>query len=168
MNEGRSRRPPTVRRVARSPARLLRARNGHSIIDSVANMTVVQRACGYSSEDARLIIQPMAGEEKEPTWSMGDDAPLAVLSDRPRPLSAFFRQRFAQVTNPPIDSLRERQVLRSTRSSVGAATCSPSRHAGRADPAAECRHHDSHLNASARSTPSICGRSRSRRSSQLR
>jgi glutamate synthase (NADPH/NADH) large chain/glutamate synthase (ferredoxin) len=53
----------------------------------------------------------MAGEEKEPTWSMGDDAPLAVLSELPRPLSAYFRQRFAQVTNPPIDSLRERSVL---------------------------------------------------------
>ena len=53
----------------------------------------------------------MAGEEKEPTWSMGDDAPLAVLSTRSRPLSAFFRQRFAQVTNPPIDSLRERSVM---------------------------------------------------------
>ncbi len=77
----------------------------------VENLTAVQRSFGYSSEDARLIIQPMAGEEKEPTWSMGDDAPLAVLSDRPRPLSAFFRQRFAQVTNPPIDSLRERSVL---------------------------------------------------------
>ncbi len=53
----------------------------------------------------------MAAEAKEPTWSMGDDAPLAVLSERPRPLSAYFRQRFAQVTNPPIDSLRERSVL---------------------------------------------------------
>ena len=53
----------------------------------------------------------MAAEAKEPTWSMGDDAPLAVLSERPRPLSAYFRQRFAQVTNPPIDSLRERSVM---------------------------------------------------------
>ncbi|MDQ3044232.1 MAG: glutamate synthase large subunit, partial [Chloroflexota bacterium] len=71
----------------------------------------LQRALGYTAEDIRLIIQPMAGEAKEPTWSMGDDAPLAVLSDLPRPLSAYFRQRFAQVTNPAIDSLRERRVM---------------------------------------------------------
>ncbi|MEA2532106.1 MAG: glutamate synthase large chain, partial [Thermomicrobiales bacterium] len=77
----------------------------------VPNLTSVQRAFGYSSEDARLIIQPMAGEAKEPTWSMGDDAPLAVLSERPRPLSAYFRQRFAQVTNPPIDSLRAKKIM---------------------------------------------------------
>ena len=71
----------------------------------------MQRTFGYNSEDARLIVQPMAGEGKEPVWSMGDDAPLAVLSEKPRPLSAYFRQRFAQVTNPPIDSLRERRVM---------------------------------------------------------
>jgi glutamate synthase (ferredoxin) len=77
----------------------------------VEQITAVQRAFGYSSEDARLIIHPMAGETKEPTWSMGDDAPLAVLSERARPLPAFFRQRFAQVTNPPIDSLREKRIM---------------------------------------------------------
>ncbi|MFM9108628.1 MAG: glutamate synthase large subunit [Chloroflexota bacterium] len=71
----------------------------------------LQRSFGYSAEDLRLIVQPMAGENKEPTWSMGDDAPLAVLSDKPRPLHAYFRQRFAQVPNPPIDSLRERSVM---------------------------------------------------------
>ena len=71
----------------------------------------VQRAFGYTAEELRLIVQPMAGEAKEPTWSMGDDAPLAVLSTKPRPLHAFFRQRFAQVTNPAIDSLRERKVM---------------------------------------------------------
>ena len=70
-----------------------------------------QRAFGYTAEDLRLILMPMAGERKEPTWSMGDDAPLAVLSDVPRPLTAYFRQRFAQVTNPAIDSLRERKVM---------------------------------------------------------
>jgi glutamate synthase domain-containing protein 2/glutamate synthase domain-containing protein 1/glutamate synthase domain-containing protein 3 len=71
----------------------------------------LQRAFGYTAEDIRLIVTPMAGEHKEPTWSMGDDAPLAVLSEVPRPLTAYFRQRFAQVTNPPIDSLRERSVM---------------------------------------------------------
>jgi glutamate synthase (NADPH/NADH) large chain/glutamate synthase (ferredoxin) len=77
----------------------------------VDQLAAVQRAFGYSGEDARLIVNPMAGELKEPTWSMGDDAPLAVLSTKQRPLSAYFRQRFAQVTNPPIDSLREKKVM---------------------------------------------------------
>jgi len=77
----------------------------------VENVVSVQRAFGYNSEDARLIVQSMAVEGKEPVWSMGDDAPLAVLSEKVRPLSAYFRQRFAQVTNPPIDSLREKRVM---------------------------------------------------------
>ena len=55
--------------------------------------------------------QPDGRRGEEPTWSMGDDAPLAVLSERTRPILAYFRQRFAQVTNPAIDSLRERQVM---------------------------------------------------------
>ncbi len=75
------------------------------------NIVQRQQAFGYSAEDLRLIVSPMAGERKEPTWSMGDDAPLAVLSNVPRPVSAYFRQRFAQVTNPAIDSLRERRVM---------------------------------------------------------
>ncbi|MFN8678017.1 MAG: glutamate synthase large subunit [Thermomicrobiales bacterium] len=73
-------------------------------------VVALQRAVGYTAEDTRLIVNPMAAGE-EPTWSMGDDAPLAVLSERTRPIHAFFRQRFAQVTNPAIDSLRERQVM---------------------------------------------------------
>ncbi len=77
----------------------------------VDDLVTVQRSYGYSGEDGRLIVAPMAGEGKEPTWSMGDDAPLAVLSERIRPLSAYFRERFAQVTNPPIDSLREKKVM---------------------------------------------------------
>ena len=71
----------------------------------------LQQAFGYTAEDIRLIVTPMAGETKEPTWSMGDDAPLAVLAERSRPLPAYFRQRFAQVTNPAIDSLREKKVM---------------------------------------------------------
>ena len=71
----------------------------------------VQRTFGYTAEDIRLIVQPMAGEGKEPTWSMGDDAPLAVLSDGSGRSLRYFRQRFAQVTNPAIDSLRERKVM---------------------------------------------------------
>ena len=68
-------------------------------------------ACGYSSEDLELILHSMAEEGKEPTGSMGDDTPLAVLSGHHRQLHHYFRQIFSQVTNPPIDSLRERRVM---------------------------------------------------------
>jgi glutamate synthase (ferredoxin) len=74
-------------------------------------LRLAQHVFGFTAEDQRLIIQPMAAEGKEPLWSMGDDAPLAVLSRYPRPLASFFRQRFAQVTNPPIDPLRESLVM---------------------------------------------------------
>ena len=59
---------------------------------------------GYSLEDLELILHPMAEDAKEATGSMGDDTPLAVLSDKYRPLYHYFRQNFSQVTNPPIDS----------------------------------------------------------------
>ena len=58
-----------------------------------------------------MILQPMATEGKDAVWSMGDDTAVAPLARAPRPLYAFFRQRFAQVTNPPIDPLRESVVL---------------------------------------------------------
>ena len=58
-----------------------------------------------------MILQPMAAEGKDAVWSMGDDTAIAPLARAPRPLYAFFRQRFAQVTNPPIDPLREAVVL---------------------------------------------------------
>jgi len=70
-----------------------------------------QIAFGYNTEDVEMVIQPMASEGKEPTFSMGDDIPLAVLSERPHLLYDYFKQRFAQVTNPPIDALRERLVM---------------------------------------------------------
>jgi glutamate synthase (NADPH) large chain len=70
-----------------------------------------QVAAGWSLEDLELILQPMAETGKEAVGSMGDDTPLAVLSERHRGLHHFFRQNFSQVTNPPIDSLRERQVM---------------------------------------------------------
>jgi glutamate synthase (NADPH) large chain len=70
-----------------------------------------QIAAGWSLEDLELILQPMAEEGKEAIGSMGDDAPLAVLSEHYRGLHHYFRQRFSQVTNPPIDSLRERRVM---------------------------------------------------------
>ena len=70
-----------------------------------------QHSFGISIEDLELILHPMVEEAKEAVGSMGDDTPLAVLSDRYRPLYHFFRQNFSQVTNPPIDSLRENKVM---------------------------------------------------------
>ena len=70
-----------------------------------------QKAFGYSTEDLDTIIAPMALEGKEPIGSMGSDVPLAVLSDQPQHLSSYFKQLFAQVTNPPIDPIRERLVM---------------------------------------------------------
>ncbi len=70
-----------------------------------------QTAFGYTSEDVELIIQDMAVQSKEPTFCMGDDIPLAVLSTKPHLLYDYFKQRFAQVTNPAIDPYRERLVM---------------------------------------------------------
>ncbi|OYU55232.1 MAG: glutamate synthase large subunit [Chitinophagaceae bacterium BSSC1] len=70
-----------------------------------------QKGFGYSTEDLDNIIAPMALDGKEPIGSMGTDTPLAVLSDEPQHLSSYFKQLFAQVTNPPIDPIRERMVM---------------------------------------------------------
>lgn len=70
-----------------------------------------QTATGFTAEDLELVIEDMAGAAKEPTYCMGDDIPLAVLSDKPHLLYDYFKQRFAQVTNPPIDPLREQLVM---------------------------------------------------------
>ncbi|MEX0815034.1 MAG: glutamate synthase large subunit [Dongiaceae bacterium] len=70
-----------------------------------------QLTVGLTLEELELILHPMAEEAKEAVGSMGDDTPLAVLSDRYRGLHHFFRQNFSQVTNPPIDSLREKRVM---------------------------------------------------------
>ena len=70
-----------------------------------------QRAFGYSDEDLRMILGPMASSGEEPVGSMGTDTPLACLSDRPQSLFNYFKQLFAQVTNPPIDPIREEMVM---------------------------------------------------------
>ncbi|MGH6951175.1 MAG: glutamate synthase large subunit, partial [Vitreimonas sp.] len=70
-----------------------------------------QAAAGFTMEDLELLLQPMLEDGKEAIGSMGDDAPLAVLSEQTRPLSHYFRQNFSQVTNPPIDPLREGRVM---------------------------------------------------------
>ena len=75
-----------------------------------------QRAFGYTLEDVQLLLLPMAAEGKEPDGSMGTDTPLAVLSEQPQLLFSYFKQLFAQVTNPPIDPLREDLVMSLTMS----------------------------------------------------
>ncbi|KGG14723.1 MULTISPECIES: glutamate synthase large subunit [unclassified Prochlorococcus] len=70
-----------------------------------------QTAFGFSAEDLEIIIDAMASGGKEPTYCMGDDIPLAILSNKPHLLYDYFKQRFAQVTNPPIDPLREKLVM---------------------------------------------------------
>src|SRR4249919_2118712 len=69
------------------------------------------KAFGYTTEDLETLIAPMALDGKEPIGSMGTDVPLAILSDQPQHLSSYFKQLFAQVTNPPIDPIRERMVM---------------------------------------------------------
>jgi glutamate synthase (NADPH) large chain len=70
-----------------------------------------QRAFGYTDEDLRMILEPMAEKGEEPVGSMGTDTPLACLSDRPQAFFSYFKQLFAQVTNPPIDPIREEMVM---------------------------------------------------------
>ena len=70
-----------------------------------------QRAFGYTQEDLRMLLGPMANQGQEPVGSMGTDTPLACLSDKPQLLFHYFKQLFAQVTNPPIDPIREELVM---------------------------------------------------------
>jgi glutamate synthase (ferredoxin) len=74
-------------------------------------LSQLQRALGYSNEDLKIVVRPMGAEALDAVWSMGDDTPIAAFARVPRPLYTFFRQRFAQVTNPPIDPLRETLVM---------------------------------------------------------
>ena len=74
-------------------------------------LPIHQKAFGYMTEDIERFIKPMITEAKEAVGSMGDDTPPAVISRHPRLLYSYFKQRFAQVTNPPIDSIRERLVM---------------------------------------------------------
>ncbi len=87
--------PEPSRTIASNPETLLRR----------------QRAFGYSEEDLRILLAPMGAKGEEPVGSMGTDVPLACLSDRPQLLFNYFKQLFAQVTNPPIDPIREEMVM---------------------------------------------------------
>src|SRR5258707_13609355 len=70
-----------------------------------------QQAFGYSQEDVNILMTPMASTGEEAAGSMGNDTPISALSDRPKPLFTYFKQNFAQVTNPPIDPIREELVM---------------------------------------------------------
>ena len=76
-----------------------------------AELGRLQRSYSLTNEELKFVLEPMDLEGKEPIWSMGDDTPLPILSSQPRSLHHFFKQRFAQVTNPPIDPLREQLVM---------------------------------------------------------
>ncbi len=83
-----------------------------------AELEIQQRLFGYTEEDRRVVLGPMAETGAEPIGSMGDDTPLAVLSGRPELLFDYFSQQFAQVTNPPLDAIRE-EVVTSLSSTTG-------------------------------------------------
>ena len=84
----------------------------------LAQLRKIQKAFGYTSEDLNLVLAGMVGTSKEPLGAMGTDTPLAILSHRPQQLSHYFKQLFAQVTNPPIDPIREELVM-SLRGYIG-------------------------------------------------
>ncbi len=90
------------------------------ILPETDHNTVIQRqqAFGYTFEDLRILMVPMARDGAEAVGSMGNDTPLAVLSEKPQPLFNYFKQLFAQVTNPPIDCIRE-EIITATETAIG-------------------------------------------------
>jgi len=84
---------------------------GETVADSPVSLLDRQQAFGFSQEDIKFILEPMGRQGEEATGSMGNDSPLAVLSGKEKPLYNYFRQLFAQVTNPPIDPIREQMVM---------------------------------------------------------
>jgi len=92
------------------------------LVPEVSDLQRMQKAFAYGSEDVEHVLAPMVYDGKEPVGSMGDDTPIAVLSTQPKTIYRYFKQIFAQVTNPPIDSLRERLVM-SRRIALGNRAC---------------------------------------------
>ncbi len=97
--------------LANNRVELDELKSGRKVPHTVDNYDRMLRTFGYSREDVEKIIMPMCTAGAEPIGSMGNDTPLAVLSDRPQLLFNYFRQQFAQVTNPPIDPIREELVM---------------------------------------------------------
>jgi glutamate synthase domain-containing protein 2/glutamate synthase domain-containing protein 3 len=92
---------------------------GEPVLLAEDRLLTYQKLFGYTTEEIRMILAPMGQDGREPTGSMGDDIPLAVLSRRPRLLYDYFKQLFAQVTNPPLDAIRE-QLVTSLVTTIGA------------------------------------------------
>ena len=107
---------------------LEKLRSGRHVDNSVSELRARQLQFGYGREDIEKTLIPMCTKGQEPTASMGNDTPLAVLSDRPQVFFNYFRQQFAQVTNPAIDSIRENLVMSLTEyiGRVGTGILSPS------------------------------------------
>ena len=107
-----------LKRCPKRNSRLLSVPPVSAPLEPVAN-EALQALFGYTREDLKLVIGPMARDGKEAVWSMGDDTPVSALARVPRSTYSYFRQRFAQVTNPPIDPLRE-DLMMSLRTVLGA------------------------------------------------
>src|SRR5690606_32260968 len=90
----------------------------HFLVPQHGSLVTQQRTFGYTLEDERILLGPMARTGAEPIGSMGTDTPVAVLSERPRLLFDYFQQLFAQVTNPPLDAIRE-ELVTSLASTIG-------------------------------------------------
>jgi len=84
---------------------------GEPVMATPSDLTALQAMHGYTKEELAMVLRPMAADAKEPTFAMGDDSPLPHMAGRPRPIHHYLKQQFAQVTNPPIDPLRERRVM---------------------------------------------------------
>lgn len=97
--------------LARNRVKLDAITSGRKVVNNVEGFERLLHTFMYDSEEIEKIITPMTKEGKEPVHSMGDDSPLAALSKRRQPLYNYFRQHFAQVTNPPVDPLREELVM---------------------------------------------------------
>ncbi len=106
-------------RRSQTPISELPAADADSPEMSGEELLRAQKSFGYTEEDIKFILRPMIEDAAEPVGAMGDDAPAAVLSERMKPLSSYFRQEFAQVTNPPIDPIRE-EIVMSLKSYLGA------------------------------------------------
>ncbi|HEX2031667.1 MAG TPA: glutamate synthase-related protein [Actinomycetota bacterium] len=92
-------------------AHLQRGSVGEAAVEVPEDLRARQVAFGFTKEELTVVLRPMATEGHEPTSSMGDDTAPSAMASRPRPVTSFLKQRFAQVTNPPIDHLRERTVM---------------------------------------------------------
>lgn len=97
---------------------LIEAADSGPIMEVSGDVEVHQARHGWTSEDVAMILKPMVQDAKEPTFAMGDDTPLPLFGSRARPVHHYLKQAFAQVTNPPIDHLRERSVM-SLRTRIG-------------------------------------------------